>query len=201
MFGAEAIELGSCSAICGGTGAHEAQQGQSITFITISEGRCDPVGLAYPHSTPQAWPFMVGSAIIPRDENLTVLGGGATCFSMGTYWETRSYEIDISGVVGTKHLRQNRPSFCQYLESPKIVTKTRDDDAAIGSQGKASITKVPRRILGSRAQFEEFLRDGKPVIFEGLDIGPCRGAWTPEHMVDQVGREKEVSLMSILRNV
>ena len=199
IFGAEAIDLGTCTAICGGTGGHEVQQGQSIIFITISQGQCNVVGLAYPHSRPQEWPFMIGSAVIQKGSNLTVLGGGATCFSMGTYWETSSYEIDVSGLVGTKHQPQCR-LLCQYLESPRIVAKTRDDDTTIESQGKASITKVPRITLGSREQFEECLRDGKPVVFGDLNIGPCRESWTPQYMVDQVGSEKEVSVLSFLKD-
>lgn len=137
---------------------------------------------------------MIGSAVLLRDSSLTVLGGGATCFSMGTYWEVRTYELDVSGLVGIGNPLQSRP-FCQYLDSPKIVTKTRGDDTNAASKGRATRTMVPRISMRSKEQFEGLLRDGNPVVIEGLEIGPCLRTWTPEYMVDQVGRDKEVSLM------
>jgi tRNA wybutosine-synthesizing protein 4 len=192
VFGAEAIDFGSGTAVCGGIGEHESQQGQTIVFISPSKNRCDHVDLVCVRPQPAEWPLMVGSSTVLKDKTLTVLGGGATCFSMGTYWETKSYQLDISGLVGRDH-SISMDNCCQYLESPRILAKVDDEDTPTASSKRASIAKVPRVTLRSPEHFEELLRDGKPVIIESLDLGPCHESWTPEYMADRVGREKEVS--------
>lgn len=142
---------------------------------------------------------MVGSSILTNGASLTVLGGGATCFSMGTYWETKPYQLQLpQDIIGNEslHFLGHREAMCKYLESPKVVPRARNESAAHATTAKASITNIPRVTLKSKGDFERLLREGNPVVICGMDLGECSVKWTPEYMVDCVGKEKEVSGLS-----
>ncbi|KAF4120978.1 tRNA wybutosine-synthesizing protein 4 [Geosmithia morbida] len=194
IFGADLVELGpSTVAVCGGTGSSPRQQGQSITFISTSGGQCSILAAVDLSSTTKGMPFMIGSSVFLDDTSLTVLGGGATCFSMGTFWETRSFHIGLPQEVLAVLKRDGRPlTLCEYLESPKVLPKPRQEDSIHGSQGKVCIRQIPREKITDVGAFERILREGKPVILEGLDVGTCVDRWTPEYLVGHVGKDKEV---------
>lgn len=194
VFGATLVELGpSTVAICGGTGSSSRHQGQSITFLSTSGGQYRILATVDTSSTTDEMPFMIGSSVVPNHAGLTVLGGGATCFSMGTFWETRSFQVDFPQVVLEVLNRDGgSPAACEYLESPKILPNPHQDASARGTRETASITQIPRVKLASASAFEDILREGKPFVLEDLDVGACVNDWTPECLVDRVGKDLEV---------
>lgn len=143
-------------------------------------------------------PFMVGSSVVAHDDGLVIIGGGATCFSMGTYWETGVYSITgRDGLWRTSSVWPTSRELAgvKFLESRKTV-RCASGDGRSGTQpvAKAAMTAVPRVCLGPQKTFEEILGDGKPVIIEGLALGDCLRNWTSDYLIQQVGGSTEVRL-------
>lgn len=198
IFGAKIVELESCTFVCGGTGLNPKTLGQTMFEISFSESeQCEISRFRFSTETGRL-PLMIGSTIASVDNSLIVVGGGATCFSMGTYWETGIYKVTISG--GLHHTihegcSNSDTDRIELLESPRIVgcsrSNTIDDDEPL--KGKPTISVIPRLSVTTPEQFEDILREGVPVILEGLHLGNCTRFWTSSHITDAVGQTKKVS--------
>lgn len=139
-------------------------------------------------------PFMVGSATVSSGSQLVIVGGGATCFSMGTFWDTGVYKIDLEGVVSEMipgRTIHNKPVVVGYQNSPKLTQPT-TDGVYPGPQSNAFITAIPKIKLQSKSDFEKLVQNRKPVIIEGLDLGGCVEKWNSEYVIQSVGETKEV---------
>lgn len=49
------------------------------------------------------------------------------------------------------------------------------------------IKPVPRVHISSKESFEAIVRQGLPVVIEGLDIGACHSKWTLDYLAKQAG--------------
>ncbi|CAG9980803.1 unnamed protein product [Clonostachys byssicola] len=198
VFGATIVDLGRRVAICGGMGETPSHQGQTILLLSGEDTMPDILALKPPTDKENDWPLMIGSSTVFKDGQISVIGGGATCFSMGTYWETAVYHLrppvdnsllaestDVT-LIGSEALQS-----WEYMESPKILGKTGNDPSATSNQEAVITTEIPRVILRSAAEFDAIVRKGKPVVMERLDLGPCVQTWTAEHMAELVGAERE----------
>jgi tRNA wybutosine-synthesizing protein 4 len=202
VFGAQTATLGDSTLVCGGTGQSAAIQGQTISLVSVSEEGYEVASANRKTQSGQELPFMIGSSVAARRDSLIVLGGGATCFSMGTFWETGAYELRLSdgpSQVGASCPRPNTPlASMELVQTAKLVGASRTEEKAPqGSQAQAQaqvpVVDIPRIKLGEGTSFEDLLRDRKPVVIEGLQLGDCVRNWTPEYLVDRVGANTEVN--------
>ncbi|KAK7428766.1 tRNA methyltransferase ppm2 [Neonectria magnoliae] len=112
---------------------------------------------------------------------------------MGTFWETGVYTIDISKLLPPSHNASTHSNIkISHLDSPKVTHSNDDLTERAHTTTKTALTTIPRIRLGSDTNFEEVLRNRKPVIIEGLSLGHSVDTWTPEHMVQRLGAEKQV---------
>ncbi|KAF7546729.1 hypothetical protein G7Z17_g8218 [Cylindrodendrum hubeiense] len=79
-----------------------------------------------------------------------------------------------------------------YVDSPKVTHSSAGLVERTHTAAKATTTTIPRVRLNSDSDFQEVLRNRKPVIIEGLNLGQCMENWTPEYMVQCLGEKKEV---------
>ncbi|KAH7146584.1 S-adenosyl-L-methionine-dependent methyltransferase [Dactylonectria macrodidyma] len=192
VFGAQVVDCGSLTAVCGGVGQQQSSQGQDIAFVSLSEGL--QVHLSAPsENTNHKWPLMIGSSVVALRNQLVLLGGGATCFSMGTYWETGVYSVDASD-ISSSHGRgpPGQNMSISYVDSPKLTQFSGDLVEQTQVPAKATLKAIARVRLDSDSDFQQVLQARKPVIIEGLDLGQCVENWTPEYMVHRLGEKKEV---------
>ncbi|KAI0484006.1 leucine carboxyl methyltransferase [Xylariaceae sp. FL0804] len=142
-------------------------------------------------------PLLVGvSTALTESGHLVVMGGGATCFSMGTYWNggcysaRHSFKPILEGGLRSPYLK----SEWRYRETVEITEESRRGDIRQDDCQKRSVslTEIPRVRIASPAAFEEVLKAGKPVIFEESNLGPCVTTWSAETLVDRVGQDREV---------
>ncbi|KAJ4267411.1 tRNA methyltransferase ppm2 [Fusarium torreyae] len=192
-FGAQTADVGSLSFVCGGVGQDPTSQGQSIICVSLQNQRLETFSVHLSEKVEQL-PFMVGSAVVSSSSQLVIMGGGATCFSMGTFWDTGIYRVDLADApfeILSMRPTDNRPVAISYQDSPKLAHPNTADDRP-RPQSKASIATIPRVKLQSRNDFEELIQNRKPVVIEGLDLGGCVERWNPAYMVERVGEAKEV---------
>ena len=131
--------------------------------------------------------LLVGSTVVDVPEGVLVLGGGATCFSFGTYWSA-SYLL-ARAEAQTEDTKWQSTSGCDGSrpERANLVLQTS------GEAGKSPTpTAVPRVRLESPTEFSARVAASTPVILTDLDLGPCTTTWTPEYLKHAVGAERPV---------
>lgn len=199
VFGAQTADIESLSFVCGGVGQDPSAQGQSMACLAMKDKALEASIVDLEESAGQL-PFMIGSATVSFGSQLIVVGGGATCFSMGTFWDNGVYKIDLANAASRiipNLLRHDGSVTIKYQDSPKLTQPTAGGDQP-GPQSNVSITEIPRVKLQSKSDFEKLVQNRKPVIIEGLNLGSCVGKWNTEYMVQSVGKAKEVGQVGLL---
>ncbi|ODA82023.1 hypothetical protein RJ55_00528 [Drechmeria coniospora] len=199
LFGAQCVDLDSCTLVCGGIGHDASFQGRELLAVNIDHGNesCTVLQLR-PRDGAVRMPFMIGSSALPNGKNgLLVFGGGATCFSMGTFWETGVFSIALSNLPWNdgkqSPLTVSLDTAPRYVESRKVVGITNYADGEAKTTARKVVPeKIPRVKLSQGMEFGEIIGCGKPVILEGLDLGHGGEGWTPELLVKCVGEQTEV---------
>ncbi|KFG83237.1 Leucine carboxyl methyltransferase family [Metarhizium anisopliae] len=195
VFGAKTVNLESQTLVCGGVGACSRSQGQSILMVYMPDNDAYSVSKMGTCPEGKALPFMVGSAIMEAKDSIVILGGGATCFSMGTFWETGVFQLSFKckeDGVGSCGFTRHEPLKVRFLASQRIVSSTRQTLRQEANLEKATVATIPRVRLETPAQFEDILRTGLPAIISNANFGGCVQKWTPSYMIDRIGYNTKV---------
>lgn len=138
-------------------------------------------------------PLLVGHSVARTDDDrVVILGGGATCFSMGTCWNRGSYAIHTDA---SKELADSL-DYVQSVEIVQGVAKGEETGTPSAEASAPEVTPIPRVSLQSAHEFETILRRAHPAILSGLDLGPCVARWALDYIVEKVGADRKVSCMS-----
>ncbi len=141
-------------------------------------------------------PLYVGhSAVSMPDGTIVVVGGGATCFSMGTFWNSGVYTLRLT-IAGDENAGVSLPaSRWVHQKTVDIVSNHPSPPAAATyhNTGKpAAISHIPQLKLETADDFPKIVREGRPVVMEGLNLGNCVSTWTLDYLVDKVGPDHKV---------
>ncbi|KAH7311763.1 S-adenosyl-L-methionine-dependent methyltransferase [Stachybotrys elegans] len=204
LMGSQVVDLGTCTAICGGMGEDPSAQGQNIVFLVPSDNEhgFSLLIARETESNASKMPFMIGSSVVSLCNRLIVTGGGATCFSMGTFSQTDVFSITLPEFGGPWKQEEHGATTdsLTYLTTHKLLREEPQETDKTLTTGKAVVTAIPRVQLTSSDHFVELLRRRQPVVLTGLQLGDCTQKWTPEHMVELVGGEKEVVVHECLED-
>ncbi|KAJ9608113.1 tRNA methyltransferase ppm2 [Cladophialophora chaetospira] len=151
------------------------------------------VDAARPPDCPR--PFLIGHSTRPTQTGAyVILGGGATCFNFGDYfnqgiWVLYEKEAGLSAdwiVV---------PS--QASKLPSVYS-----DLAYTGVTKQDGVKVNPISLNGPRDFHNAIRQSRPLLMRGLDYGPCAQLWsTPSFLegllVDEFDLEKSSGATSL----
>ncbi|KAI0485378.1 leucine carboxyl methyltransferase [Xylaria cf. heliscus] len=154
--------------------------------------RCSIAGSDNPSDIPR--PLLVGASISVADHQLLVTGGGATCFSMGTYWNEGCYTLNLVPLLGDARPTTARGPL-RFQKSIEVMDVTQSaQDVRVGDLGpqRATIAYIPKVRVGAEGDFEKILRAGKPVVIEGSDLGTCVQKWTGAYLTKNVGPQRKV---------
>lgn len=200
-LGASLVPLGDHLLLIGGVSKQGILE-LSQDFLVISHDAADgdaaynvdiPV-LKLPQPT---WPLLVGTSVAAVSENEVMLaGGGAVCFSMGSFWNTGHFSLTLgTGEVrpwtvvasrsseGSQHDLQ-RPAQSDGKTSAKKERKSRP--------ALPRSTSIRRIRLSSPEDFAQLLAASEPAIIEDVDIGPCKDLWTLNYLKERIGAEREI---------
>ncbi|THC97887.1 hypothetical protein EYZ11_002638 [Aspergillus tanneri] len=129
----------------------------------------------------------VSYAINPHQ--VLILGGGAVCFSFGTHWTEGTWVLKRADSA----IENEWTLVSESMQAKQLITQPESSTPLRGvSEAVQEIVSIPRVRIEHAAQFQQILADGKPVIIEGSDIGPCTDLWTKEYLANAVGRDREV---------
>lgn len=109
------------------------------------------------------------------DGKIIIYGGGAVCFSFGSYWNG----VYVSGGGVAEVTATKRPE----KPVPSLPTQS------ASSQTPGDIQRVSDC---TRADFEKICRNGVPVLFTKTNLGPCTTKWTADYLKTQVGATTSV---------
>jgi tRNA wybutosine-synthesizing protein 4 len=133
-------------------------------------------------------PMLVGHSTNNTAEGeIVIAGGGAVCFSFGTYWNSGFYTLHEGGVKGRDW----------KLADSNLKTGFAKNEARAANDIPIDISQlkpVERIRVGSEAEFLDILQQSKPRIFESLDIGSCTSKWTKEYLLEQIGPGRQVTV-------
>ena len=139
-------------------------------------------------------PLLVGHvscAIDPKE--VLILGGGAVCFPFGTYWNEGTWLLqDVNSTSENGWTLVPEPVKPDKSLSEKATPKPLAQPQNEPYSAAEVITPIPRVGVQNSAQFQEILAEGRPVIIEGSDIGPCTELWTKEYLIRAVGGDHKV---------
>lgn len=150
---------------------------------------------------PMPRPMFVGhSAVSMPDGSFAFLGGGATCFSMGTFWNKGAYTLRIPSQDGDEPLAVSSEPRLVHEKTVDIIPGDQAAPTAAKRQDSgesAPITPIRRLRLETNDDFLKVVREGRPVVIEGLDLGNCVSAWTPDYLVEKVGADRKVNTLAL----
>ncbi|KAI9873545.1 MAG: tRNA methyltransferase ppm2 [Pleopsidium flavum] len=171
-----AVGSGTCKVFAPEPGLYEASQFQRVDLAC--EG-------------PR--PLLVGHMVaIANGGELLVLGGGAVCFSFGTFWNLGTWTLqDSRDLLGTSWHLCNTVEVVPPL-GPVVSATLQPAGNGHSHPSIPVLTPVGRARLTSPRAFEAIVTEAYPITMEGLDIGSCTKAWTIEYLKETVGAGRQV---------
>ncbi|KAI8154665.1 tRNA wybutosine-synthesizing protein 4 [Colletotrichum sp. SAR 10_70] len=199
-FGATVINSGEYSFVFGGV-IKDVQLPAALDMIIVKEvnaGLEIVASLVGFGESGSLRPFLIGASVVPHaDGEFAVVGGGATCFSMGTCWTQGSYNFAFDTqrlVSGQKKLPLLASQIAPVEYSETVEIRADETKASTEILPPVSLQCLPRTKVESKDQFHTILDAGKPVIIESANLGPCVSEWSQEYLVETVGADREVSV-------
>lgn len=147
---------------------------------------------------PAYWPLLVGAGISAVSQNeIVVAGGGAVCFSMGSFWNEQYLTITLSETEGAKqwHTLSIQANTAASANQSSLTHK---DERKVQPKKGKKVTKGPklRNVTEVQLQtpedFAAIIATSKPAIITGLNIGPCTELWTLDYLESKLGSDREL---------
>lgn len=129
-------------------------------------------------------PLLIGHSTFASLDNVTVLGGGAVCFSFGTFWN----EIILS--VSSCGRAPQSPIELMTQEPDPFSERKPTGNTLRPSQSAGTVTRDDQ--VQSSSDFEQILNDGRPVIMGNLDMGLCPVDWTLPSLTAKIGGDRDI---------
>ncbi|KAF1993161.1 leucine carboxyl methyltransferase 2 [Amniculicola lignicola CBS 123094] len=193
-MGAQLLHFGNQLLLLGGVAGKDIGDLASNSLL-ISPGTTINIQRPDVSVSDASWPLLVGTgAVAVSDGEIIVAGGGAVCFSMGSFWNQDHYSITREDAIP-------QPRSCRVSQLETVREgHTLKPTPRLNGTGRAARTTphdpktrpVPRIRVESTDTFAELIAASKPAIIEGLDIGPCTGLWSLEYLKNKIGSDREI---------
>ena len=145
---------------------------------------------------------LIGGCILSLSKSyFFIAGGGAVCFSFGSYWSEacilRLHEKTSNDDKNEWHLlNANTPPQAEDMGIRTEVTQRAVAEHMYNDfHDENRVKRLPRTGIETENDFLRIIALGKPVIMCGLDIGSCTTKWSTSYLIDKVGANREVSLL------
>ena len=129
-------------------------------------------------------PLLIGHNTFASSDSVAVLGGGAVCFSFGTFWNET--------ILNISNRDQEPKSFLEVNAEEPNQTPTQKSVAKVLKPLNLRSTVRRDDQIQSSLNFEHILNDGRPVIMGSMPIGLCTTDWTLPNLVAKIGGHRAV---------
>lgn len=137
-------------------------------------------------------PLSVGHSLVStRAGQALMLGGGAVCFSFGSYWNEGTWLLQEASDDREEAwlMRSDLP-----VDQQKTTSCQTDGDCPPAKE--SGIRRIPRITLKTSLEFCDVVNSRQPRILERLDLGPCTSLWTLDYLKEKIGNERRVCHLS-----
>lgn len=149
-------------------------------------------------------PLLIGSSVSCSGDALVITGGGAVCFSFGTFWNRGCFTLSLRMMPSNEHSEnldsQSLPlETWRYLQTVELVppgklAKHGGGPSTSNGEKTVDLVTIQRTKISSADNFSAIVSLAEPVILEELDLGSCTTAWTSTYLNDHIGRNSKVCL-------
>lgn len=143
------------------------------------------------YAVDSARPLLVGHSACSFQDSIIIAGGGAICFSFGSYWNRNVLILDSGGRTHPDIWRfdsfQTRVS---SLNQQHMYESTPMSATVVAKS--PNVRNISRLQIETSYRFTQAITDSQPFIMEGLDIGPCQREWTLESLKAKIGPLRSV---------
>lgn len=137
-------------------------------------------------------PLLVGHSTHTWRNLVIILGGGAVCFSFGTYWNTELITLSTSNAQGfCDHGPNGEPTPPQHHLGEIFTGQLRATEKYPRCFDATTLTGLR---LESPQDLNRFIEEGRPVVMSGNDLGPCISQWTLDTLTLEIGADKNVRI-------
>ena len=137
-------------------------------------------------------PLLVGHSTFTSHNFVTIVGGGAVCFSFGTYWNTGIITLSTSNVPGFSAKKLNRWERESSLRKQHVDNSINECISAQHFPMHSNTMAIAKIRLRSSKDFEEVLNQRLPIVFTATDLGRCTREWTLDTLKAKIGRDRIV---------
>ena len=140
-------------------------------------------------------PLLVGHSTHTWKDLVIILGGGAVCFSFGTYWNTELITLSTSNEQGfcapNHHGPKDETTLPQQNLGDIFTGQLR---ASEKHQRGFDATTLTGLQLESPEDLTRFIKQGRPVVMPANDLGPCIRQWTLDTLTLKIGADRTVRM-------
>jgi tRNA wybutosine-synthesizing protein 4 len=202
-FGAQMVAFEGEMLLMGGVAPGRVPEDKDEILVITPAGQ---VQRLHVEASSGSRPLLIGfGAAATASGDIFIVGGGSTCSSMGTCWNTDAFLLTrgSAGKTGNWHLSTHR---VEEAEQEQVPTRSKHVNGNIPTgqtNGSISATtkpptvkQIPRLRITAEKEFTEIISRGEPVVLEGMDLGPCTHQWTPAYLEQKIGADRTVIIHS-----
>ena len=134
--------------------------------------------------------LLIGHSTCSMGDFVFIVGGGAVCFSFGTFWNESTLVLSAAHKT-----RASLHSSIYEAEDMKTKAKTKLRSPRQRRTNLLEIQSVKRQSLRTASEFDLIVSARQPAIFPEVNLGQCLSAWESlDKLRDMVGPEREVTV-------
>lgn len=129
-------------------------------------------------------PLFVGHNAFASSDNVAILGGGAVCFSFGTFWNETILTMSNCDLA-PKPFLEVHPQEPSRFPGKKFTVDNFKPSHLGGTILREKQVKSPQDFL-------QVLNDGRPIVMRNMAIGSCTTDWTPQYLIEKIGGDRVI---------
>lgn len=142
--------------------------------------------------------LLIGHCTFASKDSIIIFGGGAVCFSFGSYWNQCIWTLQTQGSEKTSSWALDKNEECiSRADSNQVHVKKLGQTTGLVPQDGQFEEAIERCQVESSRDFERRLQSSKPFVVEDLDLGPCVTEWTLDDLETKIGADRSVRLLLV----
>ena len=183
--------------LIGGVSSSLLTQDHEIVCLSqeISDGTQTPrwVWKTATCQIPKQRPLLVGHSAHAWSDSVIILGGGAVCFSFGTYWNTELITLSTNNAQGICASNKNALRVETTSQQRPVDISTSQLTVSEKHQRHSDALSLTRLQLESSEDLIRVIKQGRPVVISA-SLGPCVRQWTLDTLALKLGGDRTVRM-------
>jgi tRNA wybutosine-synthesizing protein 4 len=138
--------------------------------------------------------LLAGHSVYAYTDSIIIAGGGALCFSFGSYWNQNIVTLNFGSEEQHSFWSFDKDQTCTPTPDQLVMGQPAESVPTLSSAlAETECAKgVLRLEIETSNDFMRMINNSQPFIIEGLDLGPCQRDWTLELLKAKIGPHRSV---------